>query len=208
MQKNKSFFRISEKLNNPNTSTKCYWSLIETLLNEKKVPCVPPIYHNNRYVTDFKQKCQLFTSYFSEQCTLFKNISALPNTSSKHTNNILDTIIFPKEDIYKIIKNLDPNKAHGHDMISNRMIKLCGIFLCKPLEIIFQNCLRLGKFPSEWKKANVVPTFEKGDKRCIENYRPVSLLPVCGKIFERLLYSNMFSFLSENDLIAPKQSDF
>ena len=97
---------------------------------------------------------------------LLKNNSTLPNTCSKHTNNILDTIIFSKEDIYiyKIIKSLDPNKVHGHDMISIRMIKLCGISICKPLEIIFQNCLRSGKFPSEWKKANVVPTFEKDDK--------------------------------------------
>ena len=76
------------------------------------------------------------------------------------------------------------------------------------LEIIFQNCLRSGKFRSEWKKANVVPTFKKGDKQCIKNYRPVSLLLVCGKVFERLLYNNMFPFFSENDLISPKQSGF
>ena len=126
------------------------------------------------------------------------------NTCSKHTNNILDTIIFSKEDICKIIKNLDPNKAHSHDMISIRMIKLCGISICKPLEIIFQNCLRSGKFPSEWKKANVVPTFKKGDKQCIKNYRPVSLLPVCGKVFERLLYNNMSSFFFRKRLNIAK----
>ena len=193
--KNKYFFSIPEKLNNPNTSIKYYWSLIKTLQNGKKVPYIPPIYDNNRYVTDFKEKCQLFNSYFSEQCTLLKNISTLPNTCSKHTNNILDTIVFSKDDIHKIIKNLDPNKAHGHDMISIRMIKLCGISISKPLEIIFQNCLRSGKFPpSESKKANVVPTFKKGDKRCIKNYRPVFLLSVSGKVFVRLLYNKMFSF--------------
>ena len=137
-----------------------------------------------------------------------KNISTLPNTCSEHANNILDTIIFSKEDIYKIIKNLDPNKAHGHNMISIRMIKLCEISICKPPEIIFQNCLRSGKFPYEWKKGNVVPTFKKGDKKCIKTYRPVSLFPVCGKVLERLLYNNMFSFFSENDLISPKQSGF
>ena len=106
----------------------------------EKVPCAPPIYDNNRYVTDFKEKCQLFNSYFSEQCTLLKNISTLPNTCSKHTNNILDTIIFSKEDMNKKIKNLGSDKAHGHDMIS--------ISICKALEIIFPNCLRSGKFPS------------------------------------------------------------
>ena len=77
--KNKYFFRISEKLNNPDTSTKCYWSLIKTLLN------VLPIYDNNGYDTDFKEKCQLLNSYFSEQCTLLKNISTFPI----HVLNIL-----------------------------------------------------------------------------------------------------------------------
>ena len=72
--------------------------------------------------------------------------------------------------MYKIIKKLELNKAYGHDMISIRMIKLCGISICKPLEIIFQNCLRSGKFPSEWKKAKMVPTFKKCDKQCIKNY--------------------------------------
>ena len=93
-------------------------------------------------------------------------------------------------------------------MISIRMIKLCGISICKPLEIIFENYLRSGKFPSEWKKANVARTFKKGDKQCIKNYRPISLLPVCGKVFERLLYNKMFSFFSENDLISLKQFGF
>ena len=53
-------------------------------------------------------------------------------------------------------------------MISIRMIKLCGISVCKPLEIIFQNCLRLKKFLSEWEKANVGLTFKRGDKQCIK----------------------------------------
>ena len=66
---------------------KCYWSLIKTSQNGKKVPCVPPIYNN------------ILNSYFLEQYTLLKNIGTLPNICSKHTNNILDTIIFSKEDI-------------------------------------------------------------------------------------------------------------
>ena len=79
MQKKKIFSK------NPNPSMKCYWSLTRTLL---KVLCVPRIYDNNRYITDFKEKCQLFNSYISEQCTLLQNISTLPNTCSKCTNNL------------------------------------------------------------------------------------------------------------------------
>ena len=55
-----------------------------------------------------------------------------------------------------LIKNLSPNKAHGH-MISICMLKLCGKPICKPLDLIFQSCIKQGKFPTEWKKANIVP---------------------------------------------------
>ena len=68
------------------------------------------------------------------------------------TNSVLSTIECDKEKIKKIINNLDPNKAHGHDMISIRMLKVCGEAICHPLEIIFKNCLSVGKFPDEWKK--------------------------------------------------------
>ena len=68
----------------------------------------------------------------------------------------------------ELLKQKDGYPYEYMDIISIHMIKLSGVSVCKPLEIIFQNCLRLGKFPSEWKKANVVPTFKKGDKQCIK----------------------------------------
>ena len=61
------FSKISEKLKNPNTSMKYYWSLVKASLNSKKVSCSLPIDDNNRYVTDSKEKYQLFNFYFSEQ---------------------------------------------------------------------------------------------------------------------------------------------
>ena len=68
---------------------------------------------------------------------------------------------FTKDDISKIIKNLNPNKAHDFDMISIRMLKICGDSILKPLELIFKSCLENGKFPIEWKKANVVLVHKK-----------------------------------------------
>ena len=91
--------------------------------------------------------------------------------------------LFSKEDIYiyiyiyKMIKNFDPNKGHDHDMISSRMLQFCGISVCKRLEIIFPNCLRLGKFPSEWKKANVVSNFKKGEKQLYKKLSSSFLSP-------------------------------
>ena len=124
------------------------------------------------------------------------------------TEHTLTSCDFSETDILRIINNQDSNKAHGHDMISIRMLKLCGEAICRPLNIIFKTCLNTGKFPSEWKKGNVVPIYKKDDKQNVKNYCPVSLLPICGKIFERLIYNVMYEFLTENDLLSPKQSGF
>ena len=65
-----------------------------------------------------------------------------------------------------MIKILDSNKSHGHDNISVCMLKMCGVSVCKPLEIIFRTCLNHGKFPEEWEKFTVVLVFKTGDKQC------------------------------------------
>ena len=135
------------------------------------------------------------------------NNSVLPTNLPQLTTKCLDSIHFSSSDIVKIISRLDPNKAHGHDMLSIRMIKLCGNSICKPLSIIFKDCLSEGKFPHEWKKANVTPVHKKGNKQSLENYRPISLLPICSKMFERLIYNEMFTFFTEDNLISPNQSD-
>ena len=64
-------------------------------------------------------------------------------------------------DIEKVTQSLDSNKAHGHDMICIRMLKICDKSIIKPLLIIHKNCLEKGCFPNEWKKANVVPVHKK-----------------------------------------------
>ena len=93
-------------------------------------------------------------------------------------------------------------------MLSIRMVKICDKCLCRPLGLIFQSCFENGKFPSEWKKADVVPIYEKNDKQLVKNYRPISLLPIFGKIFEHLIYSKLFHFFQENNLISSNQSGF
>ena len=187
----------------PTISPKAYWSILKTFLNNKKTPCIPPIYHNNNYITDFKEKIQIFNDSFAKHCTLVENSSKLPTNSFKRTNNLLSAISFTKEDIPKIIKNLNPNKAHGFDMISILMIKICDDSIFKPLELIFKSCLENGRFPIKWKKANVVPVHKRNNKQLIENYRPISLLPVCGKILERLIYNKMF--FTENQSLRINQ---
>ena len=86
-----------------------------------------------------------------------------------------------------------------------RMLKLCDKSIYKPLNIIFKSCLTQHIFPSEWKKANVVPIHKKSDKQFFNNYRPASFLPICSKVFERIIYNTMFTYFIENNLISENQ---
>ena len=104
---------------------------------------------------------------------------------------MLDSIHFSSSGIAKIISHLDPNKVHVHDILSIRMIKLCRNSICKPLSRNFNDYLNKCKFFHEWKKANIVLLQKKGNKQSLNNYRPISLLPICSKIF----YNEMFTFL-------------
>ena len=120
----------------------------------------------------------------------------------------LSSINFNNADRLKIIKYLNDNKAHGHNDLSVRMIKLCGQSIVKLLSIILKNFIDNGVFPDIWKKSNIIPVHKKGDKQIIDKYRPVSLLPICGKIFEKLLCNSIFKFLDDNNLLHSNQSGF
>ena len=95
------------------------------------------------------------------------------------------------------------SKAYGHDDILIRMLKLSSKSILKPLKLLFENCLRTGIFPDQWKKANIVPIHKKGDKQLFKNYRPVSLLPICAWVFERIIFNGLFKYFKENNLLSP-----
>ena len=206
--KEKYYTKLSSRLADPLTIPKTYWSILKTFLNNKKIPCIPPLFHKNKFIADFKEKAELFNHFLVYQCSLLSNNSVLPTNLPQLTSKCLDSIHFSISDIAKIISRLDPNKAHGHDMLSIRMIKLCGNSIYKPLLIIFKDCLNEGKFPHECIKGNVVAIHKKGNKQSLENYWPISLLPICRKNFERLIFNKMFTFFTGNNLIYPNQSGF
>ena len=78
----------------------------------------------------------------------------------------------------------------------------------RPLMEIFHQALATGKFPENWKKGNVVPVYKKGDKSIPKNYRPVSLLPIFSKLFEKCIYDTLYGYFESNDLFSSCQSGF
>ena len=116
--KQRYYSELLRKLANPATSSKTYWSILKTFLNNTKIPCIPPLFHENIFVTNFKEKAEVFNTFFANQYTLMNNSNVLPNNLAKLTNKSLDSVNFSTDDISKIINNLDPSIAHDHDMLS------------------------------------------------------------------------------------------
>ena len=125
-------------------------------------------------------------------------MSVLPTLLEHEFEARFSKINFSDDQILKILRALDINKAHGHE-ISIRMLKLCDKSIITPLSLLFPDCIDTMTFSDTWKKSNIVPVHKKGDKQIVDNYRPVSLLPILGKIFERIIFNSIFEYLQENN---------
>ena len=88
------------------------------------------------------------------------------------------------------------------------MIKIRDEVIVPPLLINFETALRTGIYPNLWNKANVIPIHKKDSKNLLKNCRPISLLPICGKIFEKCIYNTIYSYFENNNLFSPYQSGF
>ena len=205
--KSEYYNRLSSKLSNTNTSPKAYWTILKSIFSNKKIPKIPPLFVNNNVISNFQDKATLFNSHFAKQCSILNNNSNLPEQINTSIFS-LSSVNLKDDKLLSLIRSLDASKSHGHDNISIRMIKICDVSIVKPLMIIFRNCLKEGIFPSCWKKANITPIHKKGDKCDISNYRPISVLPISGKLFEKLIYSDLYNYLSSNDILDTNQSGF
>ena len=130
---------LANGLNNPMLQAKIYWSILKTIYNNNKIPIIPPFLIDSKFLTDIKTKANIFNKFFADQCTPLKNGSVLPTSKMLLTQSRLCTLNFNEEEIIKIIRNLNVHKAHGHDNISIRMIKICDKSILKSLIILFKN---------------------------------------------------------------------
>ena len=158
--KNNYILKMTKKLEDSNTDPKTYWAILNRLLYNKKIPAIPPLCIDGKFVSDFYKKANIFNNFFASICTPIKNASKLPAFSYR-TEQRINSFRVSEGDILAIMKTLDPATAHGLDNISIKMIKICNDSIIKPLKLIFEQSLKQGEFPNLWKKANVVPSHKK-----------------------------------------------
>ena len=110
--------------------------------------------------------------------------------------------------ISQLIDKLKNKASYGHDNISTKLIKSAKTVRNKPLTLLVNQMLNSGQFPSELKISRVTPLFNIGDPALFTNYRPISLLPSMSKIFECVIFHQLFDYMSINNLITIEQFGF
>ena len=117
-------------------------------------------------------------------------------------------ITITRSGILKLLLNINVHKANGPDNIPGRLLKICAHELVDVYVILFQASLDQGVVPPDWKEANVVPLFKKGDKSKAENYRPISLTSLSCKLLEHVVHSNVMHHLDKFHILDTAQHGF
>ena len=164
------------------------------------------LYEKGKIIKNYKRVSEVLNKYFTnltKSLKLKKCISrkSFLNTSIKKINQS-----YPKTETFsfreiretetlEIIKSLPKNKATVFKDIPMRIIKDAAHVYSHRLTIIFNNCIKNSKFPDILKYADITPVFKKGDTTDKSNYRPISTLSNFSKIFEKLIYSQVNSYM-------------
>ena len=120
----------------------------------------------------------------------------------------MPTISLNVEGIYRLLNDLDVNKAPGSDKIPNRILKYCATEIAQILQVIFNQSLTSGNLPDDWLTANITPIFKKGNRSSPLNYRPILLTVVCCKVLEHIIYHHIMDHLSQHQIIHNYQHGF
>ena len=191
------------------TGSKSWWWTARRLMDKGGKSEIPVLKSDGQTFITAKEKAECFASFFSDKSTITEteNSKQFPHLPSRTTNKCSSVIFWPKK-VRKQLTKLDINKASGPDGIPALVLRTAAAELATPLARLFQLCFNSGHMPAQWKVADVVPCFKKGDKHSPSNYRPISLLPVLSKIMERLVNKAMWKHLNDQKLISKQQFGF
>jgi predicted nucleotidyltransferase len=199
----KNFITISER--SIKSHPKYFWTFVK---NKRKFHTIPKnIQYNGVTASDDIEVTELFSTYFLTTFNSDPNLDpCLSSINSKNNIAATSNIIITENIVLKYLKTIDVSKGTGSDNIPPVYLINCADELAYPLSIIFKKSLRDGTFPHKWKEAFVIPIFKNGSTSRAENYRPISILSVLSKLFERIVYDQLYPAICKN--ISEKQHGF
>ncbi len=138
----------------------------------------------------------------------------MPSTKTRQSyltgtyNNNVQFKNIKDEIILLIVDKRAPKTSCGFDGISSKTIKTIKAALIKPITLIINQMLTTGIFPDKLKIAKIIPLHKKDEETLFTNYRPISLLPAISKIFEKVIFKQLYNFCQEKKLLYNAQHGF
>ncbi|MCG7875203.1 MAG: reverse transcriptase family protein [Candidatus Thiodiazotropha endolucinida] len=205
--KQQYFDKLDRQLSCEKCDPKIFWRTSKQLLSLGRTRSnIPTLILNNEHAENDSQKARMLNQYFSSQTTVNDTNKSLPHLDPVQHN--LESITISIQDVKDVLQHLNISKACGPDLISPRLLKEGASILASPYCTVFNRSLIQGYFPSCWKDANVTPVYKKDDKSLPNNYRPISLLSLVGKVMERCVHKHLYNYIVEHQLLTPLQSGF
>ena len=199
------------------TRNKDFWKAVKPLFSKSRTKSDSiPLYENGEIITDDQHVCNVFNNFFRDIGSEIGQLEDNPRPLNDIINNYKEheSIKMIKEnikgnsadqkfifrfvsdfDVRKAIKSLSTKKAAGYDEIPALFIKKIAVKLIKPITMLINHSIRSKTFPCQMKQANITPIFKKKDKLNKDNYRSVNLLPILSKVFERILFNQIYEFI-------------
>ena len=206
--KQQHYDSLCNKLKSASLTPRDWWKTLKSFLPNTEKVSVPALKHQGQLFSDNEEKAQILNDFFASQSSLNDTDSELPDMPMRNPDNVLDPRPFTSDEVATILVSLQGTKAPGPDQINNRVLSQISKEISPTLCDLYNSCIASDVFPSTWKEANVTAVFKKGDSSLSTNYRPISLLNVLGKVFEKLLYKQIFNYLADTDFLSPFQSGF
>ncbi len=191
------------------------WKGINEILRKNSKMANEEIFLNEDglIITDQKRVADRFNHFFTNVAdNLISKISNSNTEYQDYLKNPNESSIFIKEvdfgEVYDLVRNLDITKAGDIYDISPKLLQIGAQEISPNLTAIYNLSLKFGEFPDKLKIAKIIPVFKADSKLQPGNYRPISLLPIIGKVFERLVYNRVYSFISKMNILTDKQYGF
>ena len=212
IRRNQTLFQRN-KLNQLKGNSKTLWKELNAILGRTKNKHIPPtMLYNNKKITDNSNIAQKFNEHFSK---VAENLLSKQQKGTNPLNSIApcDKSFFfrptDKDEISTIIKQLDEKKASDIYNFPIAVVKQINEAISPILSFLINASVTQSIFPEKLKFSKVVPIFKNnGAKNDFKNYRPISILPIFDKIFEKAMHQRLIKFFTDFEILTPSQFGF
>ena len=204
----------SKQIEENSGNMKRTWKILKQAMNkESKTVTIDKIVSDNHEITDKALISEAFNEHFSSVAERLAD-SIDPCDSNPKELGIQSPLYrfklrhIPPNKVFNALNKLKNGKATGMHNLPNRILKLSKDVIANSLSDLFNACIDASVFPSDFKMARVAPIFKSDDREDLNNYRPISVLPTVARVFERLIYEQLYNYFAENKLLSNEQWGF